>query len=187
MPRKLQPGVFCIEGPWSPRLTDRKSVKPLLELLEDVGRVGWVHRQVTVWEALEQVTEQWCQKQYSKFPFGYFAFHGSPGMIHFGRDRVSLEELGDLLAGSCAGKIIHFGSCKTLQVPKKRIDDFQRQTRARAVTGFRRDVDWIESAAFELLLIDASMRFKRRDSFKNHMNGTYNGLARKLGFDIHYA
>jgi len=50
----------------------------------------------------------------------------------------------------CEKRIIHFGSCSVLKYDKDKIRDFMDKTGAAVVTGYTKDVDWIESAAFEM-------------------------------------
>ena len=71
-----------------------------------------------------------------------------------GKDIVTLTDLGNLLGNSCTRSIIHFGSCSTLNLNKTRVQNFMNQTEVLAVMGYKRDVDWLPSASFEILLLD---------------------------------
>lgn len=182
MGRRAVPGIFCIEGGWSSKLTDRESVKGLLHYLEDVGRVRHIHRTAhTVDEALH-VLAKWPQRQYEAFSLGYLGFHGTKGRLLLGRRSLALDDLAEHLAASLHGKTVYFGSCSVLDIPRRNIEHFQRQTGARCVAGYTKDVSWFESAAFDLLLFEALTRYKRIDAVERWLRSEYGGLVRRLGF-----
>lgn len=96
--------VFCLEGEWEPDdPADRQSVRPLLELLEDQGRVESFYCDVATHEELAYYLRRWTEGSLKDFPFAYLAFHGLPGALCLNDDRsdpnstVSLDVLGDLL------------------------------------------------------------------------------------------
>ncbi len=186
MALRRKPGIFCLEGEWSSKLTDRSSVEPLLKTLEQVGRIDYIYRRVTTFDALVEQVQRWGQKQYRSYAVGYFAFHGSPGFLHSGRRRVSLSDLGDMLRGTCRGKMLYFGACETIDIGRREVDAFRQVTGARAVMGFTHSVDWLESAAFDLLLLDALTYYRRSDKIEGWMRGEHGQLCRRLGFKIVY-
>lgn len=182
MSRRAIPGVFCLEGPWSARLDDGSSVRPLLELLQRRNAVKFIHRDVTTPEEFDFYMRKWTQKQYARYSFGYLGFHGEENGIYLGRRFFTLDVLGEQLQGRCAGKVLYFGSCATLCIPTRRIEAFRAQTRARAVCGYVEDVDWIESAAFDLNLMDAVLGSKRIDAGFKRLRDEHRGECKRLGF-----
>lgn len=44
--------------------------------------------------------------------------------------------------------------CSTLNMDEERVKEFKRLTKARMITGYRKDVDFIESFVFELWLLN---------------------------------
>ncbi len=184
MPAVRRPGVFCVEGDWSSKLTDRSSVQPLLRALEGLNVVKVIHRSAGTRTELEHLLKRWVQKQYDDYMLGYLAFHGSPGLVHLGRDSVSLEELGELLEGACTGRVLHFGSCSVLKSAETSLKAFLHQTGARAVCGYTKDVDWLQSAAFDLLLISELVRSQHLGYAARRVKNTYPDLASVLGFRL---
>lgn len=176
--KRRRPGIFCIEGEWGNSLHDERSVRPLLDVVHRQEDVDFLHRRVSTIEEFEALVARWQQRQYSRYKVGYFAFHGSPGVIWIGRKRIDLERLGELMAGKAHGKTLYFGSCKTVQVPNSRLDEFKRITGARVVAGFTRNVDWLESAAFDLLALNAFTKFARIDGARNSLERSYPDLVR---------
>src|SRR3954471_276534 len=111
--------VFCLEGEWQSRLRDRSSVLPMLELLERLRVLDFVHRDVGTPAELEHYLARWLQDTSVKdFYVLYLAFHGSPaGLDAGGDDLFSLARLAAVLEGECADCVIHLGSCSVLSQP----------------------------------------------------------------------
>jgi len=185
MARRRKPGIFCLEGDWSPNLRNQDSVRPLLQFLQQDGRIDFIHRDVGTPEELEFYVNKWSQRSYSSYRIGYFAFHGKPGRIFIGRRTLTLEQLGDIMEGACDGKIIYFGTCATLDVPRRELQEFRERTRARCVCGYTEDVDWFSSSAFDLLLFSEFIFYKRMDAIEQHLK-RYKGLQRELGFRMYW-
>lgn len=151
-------GIFCLEGDWW-GVKDKTSVEPLLRLLETTAglKVPYVHHDAATHEEFQHYLKKWSGRTFASHPILYLGFHGSAGGIEVGEGRsstISLDDLAERLAGACRRRVIHFGSCGTLGVHGRELNGFLNRTGACAVLGYRSDdVDWIKSAAFELLLI----------------------------------
>ena len=52
--------------------------------------------------------------------------------------------------------------------------------------GFTRDIDWHESAAFDLILFEALTYYQRIDAVDRWLRENYGPLARRLGFRMVY-
>lgn len=151
-------GVFCLEGDWDPDLRRYATVGPVLELLDrsSTPAVPHIRRDVGTVEELEYYLRKWSQRRYDPYPILYLGFHGGPGILHVGDRRkgpLTLDWLEERLEGACRRRVIHFGSCGTLAVHGNRLRRFLLRTGALAVCGYREDVDWMLSAAFELILL----------------------------------
>lgn len=99
---------------------------------------------------------------------------------------LTLEALGRELAGKCHGKTLYFGSCSVLDGPEADVEGFRRVIGARCVARYTRDIDWFESAAFDLLLFEALTRYKRIDAVDRWLFRQYGGLVQHLGFKMFY-
>lgn len=188
-------GIFCLEGHWW-GVKDRTTVEPVLRLLETVGgyRASYRRCDVATREEFDFYLKKWCGVSFDNFPILYLAFHGDEGEIHVGEGRasaLSLEDLAAHLDGSCKGRVVHLGSCGTVGAHGRRLNKFLARTRALAVCGYTKEVDWVESAAFDLLVLgrlqDAS--FRRTDSmrkFDEELKKTASGLYKRLGFRMAY-
>lgn len=166
MPYIRRKGIYCIEGKWWPNRIRQDSVKPTLDLLDQsvCYNTPHLHHRTETKDYAQHLLREWLQARYAAFPILVLAFHGKPGQIIVSKGRgesryLTLEEIGDILAGSCKGCIIHFSSCETIDVERSRLEAFLRKTRAAAVSGFRYDIEWLHSAAFEILYLGALQNY----------------------------
>lgn len=145
-------GVFCVEGDWSSDLEKPSSVHPILLLLRERLGVPFIYLpHVNTTAQLEKDLSKWTQKKYADYPILYLAYHGKGDRLTIDREGVDLDWFAEKLRGKCEARIIHFGSCGTMGIHGNRINRFLEQTGALAVSGYTTDVDWLVSAAFELL------------------------------------
>lgn len=163
---------------WDRRIENRLNVLPTLELISKTQDSKFSHMTCNTREELQYNLNLLCKRNYGVL---YFAFHGSPGKIHLHRDKVSLTELASMMNCRFANWIIHFGTCSTLRKPRE-VSYFIENTKVALVTGFTKDVDWIESSAFELLLFKAFHTYRSPKIICRHLLNKYNELADLTGF-----
>lgn len=179
-------GIFCFEGEWSDDLVDKSSVRPLLEFLHNAIEIDFLHRNIGTKEELEFYCRKWVDKNFEKYEIGYFAFHGIKGKLNLGeKTSVSVEDLGQFLEGKCEGKIIYFGSCSVLNMNDKDIYEFKKITKAKGVCGYRSDVDWVESSAFDLLLFYVLSHYDSPSKSVKYLEKTVPELIAKLKFEMY--
>lgn len=175
-------GIFVVEGDWHPDLRTPGTMRPLLQLLEEQANVQAVHRDVGTTTELKYYASKWSSTKYKDFRMVYLAFHGKPGKLLVGDEQVTLEELAELLGSACRGRVVHFGSCATVRVSRDRLADFKRKTGAVAVSGYEKTVGWLESAAFEAVLIGALSHYSSPRAVINYMDRTVPDLCQHLGW-----
>lgn len=184
-------GVFCIEGNWENDLRDQCSVAPALRLLWDALAIPFIHHQIATRPEFDYYLAKWTERRYQKYPILHLAFHGDPDVIWMPEDRrgeaaVTLDDLGDLLEGQCVGRILHLGTCATLDTHGARINRLLLRTGALAVCGYTTYMDWVTSAAIELILFAEMQKraFNRRGAELIHrgVKEQAPGLAKRLGF-----
>jgi hypothetical protein len=139
--KRAATGIFYLETDWW-GVKDPTTVEPVLHLLRSVA----------------YYVRKWTCEGLSRYPVLYLGFHGRPGLLLVGEGRgrqreMTLDRLAELLDGKCKGKVIHFGSCSTLDVHGHTLKSFLRKTGALALFGYRGTTDWLDSAAFEVLLL----------------------------------
>ncbi|WP_124258437.1 DUF6642 family protein [Rhodococcus ruber] len=182
--KKPPPGVLCLEGEWTPSIGARLSIEPALRLVEFNSIVRVAHRDVATRAELEYYLDKWLGKGNGTagYDLCYFGFHGSCETILLGQDEMSLDQLAELLAGRCVGKVLYFAACKVLAAPGEHLKSFCKKTGAKAIVGYTRDVDWFEAAALELLLITQLVRSVSMKPAYTKIKKKYPDLARRLGF-----
>lgn len=163
----------------------------VLRLLETgYSKVPYLHFDVGTREEFDYYLKKWRGASFrDTHPILYLGFHGDPGEIWLGETRsncVDLDELADLLDGRCKGRIVHFGSCSTLDVHGHKLNAFLNRTDALAVCGFKSDVDWLQATAFEMLVMgglqEVSFTSRGMGKFERKLKEAAPGLLRKLDF-----
>ena len=196
-------GVFCLEADQWLGQKDRSSVEPMLRMLEVVKglKVPYDHRTVATIEELKYHLNRYLQRTYDTHPLLYFAFHGGgaekgedgkveESSIYLSEGKwMGLSDLAGIMEDRCASRVIHFGACSVMSTDKRRLRTFLRRTGALAVCGYQKDVDWIESAAFDMLILAKIQYYYlgRKDSiqeFDKDLRTAASGLYKKLGFRL---
>jgi len=171
-----------MEGTWSNRVSDVRSVDPVLRALGDAGVARHARFPVNDGDDFLKALTRWGQAQHDPYDIGYVAMHGSPGKVYPSRKQVDLLQLaGRLPPRALANKVLHFGSCSVLEDPeshKPLLDAFG----VRALTGFTKEVGWFESLAFELLLFECLAYYQRVHAAEAYVRKNYGQLADMLGF-----
>lgn len=157
-------GIFSIEGLWNRDLRDPLTVAPALELLKLYDFIPYIHRVCATSAELQYSLTQWTLKRYMQYPILYIVSHGEEYGIDIPEGFVSLDQIAEILEDRCSNKIIIISSCSTLAINKRYIKRFLKQTGALAIGGYRSDVDWIRSAAFEILFLYEM----QRNEFSGH-------------------
>jgi len=199
----VQPyGIYCIEREWEkPAWT---ASPPLKALAAHHGVPYDDMTGISTGDAFLEALSGWT-KLSGSFAILYISSHGFPGGITVGddpvRDTVRLGQMADLLEAANVdngGCLVHFGTCSTQKLVGTGFSDFRERTGFEAISGYRRDVDWIKSMAFDLLYLDlvlatAMRRSKRHQpldaDFMETVAGeleerSWYGLGMSLGFGI---
>jgi hypothetical protein len=180
--------VFCLEGEFSKDLREKASVLPALGFLQQNFDVRYIYKKCTNRESVEYFAGRWKDRKYSSYSIGYFSFHGEPGRIEPGfRDFIKLEELGEILQGSCKNKVIHFGTCKTIHVEEKRIRAFLRTTGALCVSGYTDGIDFFQGGILDMIYIDLLQKYKSVARVHREIRKLHPVMVQKLGFKMIYA
>ena len=159
------PQIYCIEGDWGFDPGSSASVRLFLELIASIDEHGgMVHRTAVTRGEFTHHLERWLKLSASDYPLLYLGTHGTEATISLGVDDISLDELADLLGDRAAGRIIHFGSCSVLNLPENDLKTFCSSTGVAAITGYSESVDWLPSAACDMLLLPAILGLAETDT-----------------------
>lgn len=147
-------GVFCIEGFWYGDHRDKTTVFPILDLANRYYNVPFIHHRCGTMEEFVFSIKRWQTKSFhKKYPLLYLAFHGEEGKIVIGKEEVTLEQLQEMIGEKCEGTVIYFGSCETLNIDRRRLISFMNKTKTLALLGYKKEVDWLVSASFDIMLL----------------------------------
>ena len=96
---------------------------------------------------------------------------------------AKLETIAEFMGRRFSNWVVHFGSCSTLQIEKRRIFNFIEKTNALMTIGYRKRAIWMESSAIDLLLLDLIQDYKDMRKFWKRFRRTYRGLIQATGLD----
>ena len=180
--------IFCLEGDWEESVHSRESVLPLLELLERLNEAEFYHRDVTTTEELAYYLTKLRRLSRTSFPVLYLACHGFEEngelKINLGDATLSLDDVGHLLEGKLAGRILYFGSSLVGSASDDALQHLAKVTGARAIVGYETEVDWLESASFDLLLLPRLVVAKRVDTIFRGLLKQNSSMSAALGLVV---
>lgn len=180
-------GVYCVEGKWRNTLNGRASVRPVLELLEGQKQIRHHHSSVINGAQIGQYLQEWGKASYGRYMTLFLAMHGTKGRIHWSsnnRDSLSVAELAGLMPMNVGNCYVYLGACLTLA------DDiagraFVDATGVAALVGYNKSIDWIEGAAFEVILLGLMANHNQYPkALYDLITRRYPDLARRLGFTM---
>ena len=168
----------------------------MLQLLETLSgcNASYRHYDVGTRQEFDFYLKKWCSAAFNDYPILYLCFHGADGELFVGEGRdksLSLDDLAERLDGGCKGRVVHLGSCGTVGVHRRKLKKFLSRTGALAICGYTKKVEWLESAAFDALVLgrlqNASfLRASSMRTFDEELKKTAPGLYRRLGFRMSF-
>jgi hypothetical protein len=188
-------GIYCLEiGEWFDSLKRKRSVEPVLQLLcESPMAVPFIHRDIATQGDLTYYLRKWVQGRHKDYPILYLAFHGTRGGIDLFQEngrrlRVSTDKLFEYLSGKCHKRVIHFGACRVLDLHGHTLNRYLRDSGAAAISGYSKDVDWVDSSVFEMFYLAQLQhnQFTRPGlrAVRNRVSKVASGLSRSLRFEM---
>ena len=193
-------GIFCIETVWFDA-SDGTSVRPMLELLRNSYlNVPFIHRNAVTKDEFFFHICKWTELKPSDYPILYLGYHGEAGSIYLAdseevyddENRIEFYEISQRLEGKGGNRVIHFSSCSTLDLSSKESREFLKMTGASAVSGYKKEIDWMESAALDILFLE-QLQYRGKENLttnvmqtckNNLMKPPYSELRKSLGFQI---
>lgn len=177
--------IYCLEGNWSNQPSSKLSIKPILDLLYMTSKVKYIYNKCQTKNEFLFHLERFTNKTYKNYPVLYIAFHGRTNRIYTGSEEITLQEISNLLEGKLEGKIVHFGSCSTLRIADSKISDFILRTKCNFISGYKKDVDFICSTAFELLFFEYLQNCAIAYKLDKKITSQFYSLKRKFNFKIY--
>ncbi len=182
--KSYKKNIVCLESHWDFQIEHRKSVFPLIQLTANAHRIKSVHLTSNVAE--EFLYNLVLARSVRGYGILYLAFHGKPGKIFLNDGALEIEWVGEFMERRFKDWIVFFDSCGTLKLEKKRVLHFLRSTGVLMVLGFRKEVDWMESAAVDLLLMNLIQEYKDMRVFWDRFRKRYRNLVKRTGLEAFY-
>lgn len=176
--------IYCLEGNWNKHPKSNQSIKPILDLLYTFSKVKYIYRKCPTKDEFIKGLQTFTQKRYSNYTVLYIAYHGRKNRICFGNEYITLKEIANVLEGKLKGKTVHFGGCSTLNTTEKNITDFIARTGCSFISGYKKDVEYIDSSAFELLYFETVQRYFSFKKIKSNIAKRYPKLIESLRFTL---
>ncbi|KAF5036772.1 hypothetical protein DSECCO2_571620 [anaerobic digester metagenome] len=183
---KNQRFIYCLEGSWNKNPRSNQTIKPILDLLFTFSKIKYIYRKCTDKENFIKELQRFSQKRYSNYTILYIAYHGRKNRIYFGNEYITLKEIANVLEGKLNGKIVHFGSCSTLNTTEKNINDFINRTGCSFISGYQKDVEYIDSSAFEMVYFETIQKYYSLKKIKLNLIKKYPTLSERLRFILFY-
>ena len=197
-------GIYCVEGV-PDQAGGEISARPMLEMLSHAHEFRFIHRIAVTREEFFHHFMKWARGEYSDYPILYLWYHGFPEGIslnaedHNHRTSIRFKDITDVYNDTdyCwERRIIHFGACCTLTSDRDN-REFLKHTRLVAISGYKKQVGWVDGIAMELLYLSYLYEIFAKDRRKiplseERMRACKNelkkkkskGLVDELGFDI---
>jgi len=184
--KEYQKDIYCLEGDWNSDLRNKMSVKSTLVYLNDCLNIKHIHRPCATAEQFNYYMTEYNKKRYSKYSILYLAFHGNPNEIFLGKDKIDLDLFEETNLGLFKNKIIHFGSCSSLNISKRRLKQFVKNTNALCLSGYKTDIEFNKSTVLDILYFEKLGCYKDIRCVERDMNKEYRELVKTLEFTMIY-
>lgn len=181
--------IFCIEGDWHPDLREKDTIENALKFMETASgmKIKYIHRHCSTHEELQNRIVEYNKRRYNKFSIFYLAFHGVPNGLRLNNKQIlTLDELADMAENKLRNKILHLGSCETLNINRKDIKRFLNRTGALCISGFKKEVPFVSSTIFDVLYFEMCQYYKQMNTIEKHMKNYYGKLMKELQFVMVY-
>ena len=176
--------IACLESFWNEDVVNRLSVVPVLELLSKTNGTSSIYLTCNTMQEFEY--NLGIYKGIKGCGILYLAFHGYPGGIRLPDLKIDIETLASLMGRKFRNWIIYFDSCSTLKIEKERILNFLTKTGAIMVMGYKNQLNWIDGAAIDLLVLDRLQYYRDMKRFWNRFRKAYKDLIRITGMVVYH-
>ncbi len=190
--------IICIETEFDFQkdfLEEPFTSEPILQFLQSCNNIKYIYRHVATKNELRFYLNKISAKRFDPYSICYFSAHGNTQGIYLvgegkrkdnGKNFISIDELADLAGDAFYGKVLHFGSCRTLLGSADAILEFKDRVGATLVSGYRKSVDSVQCAIMDMAYFDLlqNREILGATSVTNSLRRSYSSLMDELGFVI---
>lgn len=175
--------ILCLEATWY--ANSPITVQPFLETLRMLEGVSFVRYPCDTVRDLEHFLSKPVK---GKPGILYLAMHGRKGKLSFSdtneKEMVSITEVAKMMKKRYRHWHVHFASCETINTTDRIFQEFKQATGASVVSGYMKQVDWIEGYALDMLLMQKAQRYARPAFLVKSMYNNYSDLITRTGLYI---
>jgi len=181
------PNIFSMESIWSAQVKKpTPSVEQMFSLLKtNLYTFEYSNLNSNTFEELEHSLNL-AKRNVRNFGTLYFASHGQKGSLGVSfstQEVITMEELAELMGYRFKSWAVHFASCSTLNTDPETIKAFMNKTGIPMLTGYTKDVDWLESTSLELLFFYyLQSYYEDLANFREVWYNRYEQLSNQNGF-----
>ena len=176
--------VAYLESFWTYAVENRLSVAPVLELLQKKNGTRSALLTCNTTDELKFNLE--IVQHMAGYRILVLGFHGYPGGICMPDLSIDMESLATFMGKGFRNWVVFFDSCRTMNVGKDRILDFISTTEVKMVIGYRKELDWLDGAAIDLLILNWLQFYKDMRKFWKGFRRAYKDLVGASGMVVYH-
>lgn len=186
----LGKNIFCLEGDWEDDMRIKTSILSGLEMLQSISDVEFIYKTCGTEEELLYRLQDFVRfrrSKYKHYNILYLTSHGDKGTMYYGDSLNVLNFFKDnFREGDFEDKVIHFGSCATMKMSEKDWTELMNFTGAKIISGYLKEIDFLESTLFDILYFRALQYRKFVKPLDEALLKDYEGMYKSLGFVMKY-
>ncbi|MFN7117084.1 MAG: DUF6642 family protein [Saprospiraceae bacterium] len=175
--------IYCLDTFWGEDFSEKAQVLSILKFLQEIHDIEFFYWRCATYEEFKYHLQNTIINEKS-LAIWYLAFHGEPNKIWVGEKGITLGRIAKIGSSAFKNNIVHFGSCETLSLNENKIQVFLGDTGAKAVSGYTKSIDFVESAALDILYFYCCWYYGNINKTNEYMSDKYRSLIDSLGFKI---
>jgi hypothetical protein len=181
--KRYTKNLILMESYWTTDIENRLSISPLFELVSKVNGSRVIKLMSgTIEEFIFNID---LIKNKRGFKILFLGFHGVKGKIILPNLKLDLETLAKIMGKGFRNDAIILSSCKVLDIERERVNDFISATDVMMVIGYKKAVNFMQSLALDLLVLDSLNHYKNGSSFWDNFRRSYKDLVSITGLEVY--
>lgn len=175
--------IFILEGEWHDDPSEGANVLEMFRFLKSLKGTDFFYRRTCTPGEVDYYLSR--PELYEKYELVYLGFHGEPRKLWTSNQEGSVITLDQLSTYQpfFRDKVLHFGSCQTLNLSDIDLQKAKKLLGVRYLSGYRKDVDWLDSMLLDIVYFNLWQEYERGGgNIKRYIWNHYHDLAERLGF-----
>jgi len=183
--------ILVLEAPWDSGSLESSSVWPMIREFASMRNIKAFHQTFFDKSSFEHWIKAYDEMAIAGPKLLYIACHGSNGQLAGLSKNLNRTSIQSAIQAAHNIRFVHFGSC--LFGSEKNLQNLlDAAPHLRWVAGYDKEVDWVDSTLFDILLWgriesrDKDTYRKKTHTLANELIDQVQGLADQLGFHFQY-